>query len=61
MKKNYKFEVNLPERFQNIKEHDIVGLYITQINEYFNVQAASSETLIQIYHTSPGYARFNLS
>lgn len=49
-KKNYKFEVNLPERFQNIKEHDIVGLYITQINEYFNVQEASSGTLIQIYY-----------
>jgi len=49
-KKNHKFEVNLPERLQNIEELDIVGLYVTQINEYFKVQDVSKGTLIQIYY-----------
>ncbi len=44
-RKSNKFILNFPERFHLIDENHILGIYITQINEYFT----SSSNIIQVY------------
>ncbi|TXT59747.1 MAG: hypothetical protein BAJALOKI2v1_170001 [Promethearchaeota archaeon] len=48
--KSRKFHIKVPKRFRKIKKDHIVGLYISQINEYFKIPEAKDSSIVQIYY-----------
>ena len=43
--KSHPIKIHLPKKYHNITQEKIIGLYITQLDEYFN----NESNLIQIY------------
>ncbi len=42
-KKSKKYTLNLPKKYQNIESDSIIGLYITQLDECFNIKLSINQ------------------